>query len=109
MLCIIVNFVTGRYINHRKARLWLDLVTPTLKLQFKELKASETLDFEDYTSSTFTLILSGRSNIHYCNFILDFERRHNIQQMFLRILCSRWMKFQRDLLIVEIPINRSQI
>lgn len=70
LVFMLVVWVIGRYLNHRKANKWLKSLTPTLKAQFPKV---QDIEFDDTTSATFEVILSGRSNIAYMRMLLALE------------------------------------
>ncbi len=100
-----VNWLVGSWINHRKANAWLQLVTPVLHQQFK----TSQIEFNDSTSSTFEMILSGRQNIHYCKALLALQNRQSIHELLSKAVLSLFYTFQKDTLMLEIPIKREVV
>ena len=70
LLIMLLNWLFGRCLNHRKADKWLQSVTPVLSKQFPQ---QSSIEFDDTTSSTFEMILSGRASVVYCKLLLALE------------------------------------
>lgn len=101
----LLNWLIGSYINHRKANQWLAVVTPFLQQQFKTAQ----IEFNDTTSSTFEIILAGRANVHYCKAILALQNRQSMSELLARVVLSMFYTFQKDTLILEMPIKRELV
>jgi len=61
------NYVYGRYKNNQLAQKWLATVSDCLKREFPK---HTTIEFDDSTANSYTVILTGRANAHYCNIVL---------------------------------------
>ena len=112
-----VHFLLGRKMNKKLANKWLSQVEHTLHDSFSYVPEECTsgdgkniVAFEDPTSSEFPINLAGRDSLKYASFNLVTKPRHDIaKSLFTSIpLVNRLFENSRDVLWVEIPIERKQ-
>lgn len=98
------NYLYGRHKNNQLAQKWLLTLGECLQ---KEFPKHTTIEFDDSTVNSHTVILSGRANMHYCNIVLGLQSRHILSKNLLRPFSSAGR--ERDTMLIEIPIKRPDV